>query len=134
MHLQIIRTTGKSIPNDKRYLHELDETEYGGIQVGDIYNVYGLMIIHDRVDALISPDDGRPLWIPQYIFEMQPEDQIKKWNLKIIDDRDEYKYLKYSFGVVMLMGYSRLLESYHHYLGILEGDRDELDYFYNNIK
>ena len=134
MQLKVIQNTAKSIPANKRYLHELDETQYEGLQVGEIYNIYGLMIVNDRIDSLICPNEGRPMWVPQYIYELGCEKVMEDWKVKIIDERDDYKFLKYSFGVGMLMGYNRLIESYSHYIGILEGNKEELQYFYQYIK
>ncbi|PJO45642.1 hypothetical protein CQ054_22730 [Ochrobactrum sp. MYb29] len=134
MQLKVTQNTAKSIPANKRYLNELDETQYEGIQVGVIYKIYGLMIVNDRVDSLICPNEGRPMWVPQHIYELSCEKVIADWKVKIIDERDDYKLLKYSFGIGMLMGYNRLIESYSHYIGILEGNKEELQYFYQYIK
>lgn len=44
---------GSAIPPKERYLGEVDQTNYSPLSVGEIYVVYALLFIFDRVDFLV---------------------------------------------------------------------------------
>ncbi len=134
MRIKILNNAGKCIPLDKRYLFEVDETSYEATRIGKEYDVYGIMLIRDRIDVLISPEGAAPFWVPKQTYNVTDEEMANSWFANIISDNSPYTNLNKNFCIKMLMGYRRLVCDYQHYVGLLEGVNEELQYFYREIR
>lgn len=121
---------GKRIPSSKRYLGELDETCYAPLVVGEIYSVYALLFIYDRVDFLVGEYGQPPFWVPSDLFILNDSGVPEGWGCCITQTDAEFKTLFEVFGIHFILGYTLLISDYQHYVGLVERDVNELQRFF----
>lgn len=122
-------TSGSSIPEESRYLGESDQTSYEPLKVGQNYRVYGLLFISDRIDFLVNPSDQSPFWVPSFLFNLKERNIPSEWEICITNLNDDYQILFKSLKISCIVGYPSLTNDYPHYVGITEGNPDELEIF-----
>lgn len=123
-------TSAKDLPVNARVMGETDKTEFTFLEKGRKYKVYGVMFYSTRTDFLVSPESSGPLWVPSNIFDIEDDTLPSDWGFIITEKKEGYADLHEAFGINALCGYLDLIRSYHHYIGILERDSDELKKFY----
>lgn len=129
MLVKCIFNSGKSLPNDSRCLGETDETDYSFLELGNEYIVYGLMFLSNRTDYLICPTNGNPIWIPANLCEIKDSNLPVNWSICVTRLNDDYKILYDDFKIQSLIGYSELVTSISHYIGLIERKVGDLKIF-----
>ncbi|MHC2148958.1 hypothetical protein ACVI9W_004940 [Pseudomonas sp. 210_17 TE3656] len=124
---------GEAIPPSKRYLGELDQTDYSPLMIGESYLVYGLMFIFDRVDFLVRAPGQPPFWVPGCLFDLIDARIPLGWEFCITQTRTEYALLLDTFGINYIAGYPLLVNDYKHYIGVAERDPIELQRFIDSV-
>lgn len=117
---------GEAIPSSKRYLGEVDETDYSPLAIGESYLVYGLLFIFDRVDFLVRASDQPPFWAPSNLFDLVDSKVPSDWEICITQSSADYKVLFDVFGIHSVLGYSLLVNEYEHYVGLVEHEPREV--------
>lgn len=130
MLVKCISIFSKSLPDSLRVMGENDQTSFTPLKEGNIYNVYGLMFYATRVDLLLCSNEFKPIWVPSDLFEILEHKLPQEWGCIITRYEDGYKNLNDMFGITSIIGYSMLIESYDHYVGLIERDFLELERFY----
>jgi len=123
---------GMAIPSSKRYLGEMDQTDYSPLASGERYTIYGLLFISDRVDFLVRAPDDLPFWVPSYLFDLVDSSTPTGWEFCITQLKPDYKVLFDTFGINYIFGYSLLVNEYRHYVGIVEREPVEVQRFLEN--
>lgn len=134
MRILCLSANGRDIPNNERYLGESDETKYDNIKLGAIYDVLALMLAGARLDCLIKDNYGMPAWVPFKLFEVINGDIPSDWIFSDAEKQGGYEALYNSFGIKYMIGYKRLVESYSHYLGLMERNGDDIQIFFEECK
>jgi hypothetical protein len=122
-------SSGKALPQNVRIMGELDETDFSPLLAGNHYKVYGLMFYTVRVDFLVCPPDGGPMWVPSDLFDVIDDEIPQGWGCVLTKSKEKYADLFESFGIHSICGYLDLVRSFDHYIGILERDPNELRLF-----
>lgn len=117
---------GSAIPPKERYLGEVDQTNYSPLSVGEIYVVYALLFIFDRVDFLVRAPEQPPFWAPSSLFRLVDARVPAGWELCITQSCADYRPLFDAFKISYVMGYPLLVNEYEHYVGIIERDPVEV--------
>lgn len=121
---------GKNLPINSRCLNETDETDYSFLEIEQNYVVYGLMFYFSRIDYLICPESENPVWIPANFFEIIDNKLDDDWSICITNINNDYQILYDNFRIQSIIGYSNLVNSISHYVGILEREETELKNFF----
>jgi hypothetical protein len=122
--------TGASIPLERRRGGEGDEANFAPLLIGGDYIVYGILFAGRSVDLLVCPDGGTPMWAPSDLFEIQ-ESSLPPWRTCFTSQNEQYRELLVDFGITALIGYDELVESFEHYIGILERESEHLEIFFS---
>ncbi|WP_118987371.1 hypothetical protein [Photorhabdus sp. CRCIA-P01] len=130
MLIKCIFNSGKNLPDDSRCFGETDETDYSFLEIGTEYVVYGLMLLSCRIDYLICPNKGNPVWIPANLCEIKDGKLSSNWSICITHLNDDYKVLYDNFKIQSIIGYSELVTSISHYIGIIERESEDLGVFF----
>ena|ERR1700750_2424361 len=130
MKLECTCVTGRAIPLEQRYLHEVDETSYLPLKVGDSYTAFAMMMIKNRMDVLVCAENGNPLWAPVSLFSVSDASISRRWHFRTTRYDDAYGVLWATFEITVLFGYPRLVDDFAHYVGVVEGNENELRRFY----
>ncbi|WP_458718228.1 hypothetical protein [Pseudomonas gregormendelii] len=117
---------GEAIPPSKRYLGEVDETDYAPLTIGENYLVYALLFVFDRVDFLLRAPDQPPFWVPSNLFDLIDSEVPSGWEFCITQSSADYKVLFDVFGIHSILGYSLLVNEYQHYVGVVEREPREV--------
>ncbi|EDU7996580.1 TPA: hypothetical protein ACF67X_004593 [Salmonella enterica] len=123
--------SGKSLPENVRTMGETDETDFSPLQTDQQYKVYGLMFYESRIDFLVCPSSGGPMWVPSNLFDVLDDEIPQGWGCVLTERTEGYTDLSEAFGIHSICGYLDLIRSYSHYVGILERDPEELKVFYS---
>ncbi|HII4322191.1 TPA: hypothetical protein ACY4PR_003053 [Enterobacter cloacae] len=123
--------SGKSLPENARIMGETDETDFSPLQIGQQYKVYGVMFYTSRIDFLVCPASGGPMWVPSNLFDVVDDEIPQGWGCVLTERSEGYADLSEAFGIHSICGYLELIRSYSHYVGILERDPEELKIFYS---
>jgi len=110
---------------------ETDETDFSPLQPDQQYKVYGLMFYASRIDFLVCPSSGGPMWVPSGLFDVVDNEIPNGWGCVLTEKSAGYIDLYEAFGIHFICGYLELTRSYSHYIGILERDSEELKIFYS---
>lgn len=121
---------GKYLPDHLRIMGETDDTDFSPMAVGREYKVYGLMFYANRTDVLICPAQNCPMWVPMSLFDIVDDKLSEKWSFIATENTEGYSDLFESFGIHAICGYFDLVQSYDHYIGILEREPEALQQFY----
>ncbi|MGR4869675.1 hypothetical protein ACIPRI_12505 [Variovorax sp. LARHSF232] len=122
-------TLGSAIPSSMRHLGETDQTNYSPLKVGENYLVVSILMIKDRLDYLVAPNDGAPLWAPSQLFELIDKKIPGGWAVCETKNSVEYAPLLQGFGISHIFGYAALTQDYQHYVGLIERDVEALRIF-----
>jgi len=125
---------GDAIPLSKRYLGEVDQTNYSPLTIGESYVVYALLFIFDRVDFLVRAPDQPPFWAPSYLFDLIDSEVPAGWEFCITQSTADYKALIDTFGIGYIFGYSLLVNEYQHYVGLVEREPREVHRFLEKVQ
>ena len=121
---------GSEIPENFRYPEDSNETDFSPLEIGEKYNVYGMLFRSKRVDYLVCPSIKGPGWMPGNLFEIFDHD-MPTWSFRrIINGDDGFGPLGVYFNVIAMAGYPEIVNNCDHYDGILERDPVELEKFY----
>lgn len=126
--------SGEAIRSELRSMGETDSTKYDPMIIGDVYVVYGLLFLGQRVDYLISPCNGAPMWVPSSLFDVVDSSIPNGWMFCETKEAPEYSALFEYFRITHLIGYPLLVTEYRHYIGLLEGSHVELKRFSESNK
>jgi len=121
---------GKSLPLTKRYMGETDQTIYSPLKKGDIYQVFAMFFIADRIDFLVCPPEAEPAWVPSILFDIIDYRIPNDWGILMTEKEKNYSELYDFFKISCIIGYKLIISDYNHYKGILEGDEVELIKFH----
>ncbi|GHU37743.1 hypothetical protein FACS1894192_07420 [Bacilli bacterium] len=103
------------------------------------YQVYGISIENTgSLNVLIEWGQyygkyGKPQWFPLNDFEIIDSRIPYNWKVILINKGSEYEFLSSDYNIKSIMGYDKLVESSEHWTGLLNRNREDLDYFYENI-
>lgn len=122
--------SGKAISLSERYLGETDHTNYYPLKIGEDYLVFSVLFILDRMDFLICPGGGSPFWVPSNLFDLSDSRIPPGWQVKFTQSDSDFYPLFDAFKIKYILGYPLIAQSYKHYVGLVEGDSDELKKFY----
>lgn len=123
--------SGSLLPEMSRVMGETDETVFSPLRVDEHYNVYGMMFYSSRVDFLVCPEPGGPMWAPSELFDVIDNIIPQGWGILFTKEHEGYSDLLMDFGIHSICGYQRLIESYSHYTGIIERNFSDMEYFYS---
>jgi len=126
--------SGAAIEPALRHLGESNETDYSPLKMEKEYFVYSLLLIKNRIDYLVAPENELPFWAPSVLFELIDGRLPNNWSMRITSTASDYKILNDSFGITSIIGYSSLTQDFKHYTGLIERDPFELRKFYGEIK
>lgn len=124
-------TSGRFLPEISRVMGETDETDFSPLRTEHHYNVYGMIFYSSRVDFLVCPDPGGPMWAPSELFDVIDNTIPQGWGFITTQKYEGYSGLLMDFGIHSICGYKKLVESYSHYVGILERTSSDMEYFYS---
>ncbi|RCS56442.1 hypothetical protein DU000_12440 [Parvibium lacunae] len=122
--------TGRAIALSERYLHEIDETEFSPLKIGESYLVYGLKFIFDRIDYLVCASGQNPMWAPSSLFKLVDTRIPDNWEICMTKSNSDFALLYDTFKIDCVIGYPSLTNNYSHYIGLLERSIDELQRFF----
>jgi len=104
-----------------------DETTFD-FKANTPYTVFGICIWHGALHYLtIEHEGGLPSWYPAEIFRIYDPSLPFDWY---------FKYYGYNSntGLVGVWGYKELVESYEHYIGLLERESEHIKIFLERKK
>lgn len=122
--------TGKAIPRPKRYLGETDQTDFSPLKVGGKYLVYGLLSISDRLDFLVCVSGQNPMWAPSSLFKLLDARIPDGWEICLTQLKPNYVSLYDMFKIHSIVGYPSLVNKFEHYVGVLERDPKDVQFFF----
>jgi hypothetical protein len=99
---------------------ETDQTYFSTLHRGDRYLAYGMKCLSKKIDFLIKPEDGVPIWVPSNLFRILDYRVPSNWQICITSESPEYTGLFNKFGISALLGYEALVTSFEHYEGIID--------------
>jgi hypothetical protein len=130
MLVKCIFNSGADLPIDNRCLGETDKTDYSFLEIGNEYIVYGLMFYSSRVDYLICPRKGNPIWIPANLCQIIDDKLSSNWSICVAGLNEDYKILNDNFKIQSIVSYSELVTSFSHYLGLIEREPEDIKRFF----
>lgn len=120
---------GASIPAEKRFGGEVDETCYAPLKTGEEYRVHAMMFVVDRVDFLANAG-GTPIWAPGSLFKVVDANLPPGWGFCCTRSAAGYSELFEHLRISFLVGYSLLVSNYAHYAGVASRDDAEIVNFF----
>lgn len=121
--------TGAEISSTRRYLGETGATDYSPLQVAEKYEIYGFMLVCDRVDFLVAPPAQLPFWVPSDLFDLVDSSLPAGWGVCVTSLSSDYCVLERQFKIGCIVGYPSLVNDYQHYLGLIERDPQAIKTF-----
>lgn len=104
-----------------------------------VYQVYGIYIENTGcLNVLIEWGQyyekyGKPQWFSVQDFEIVDPRIPYNWKVVMTNKESDYDFLNTHYNIKSIMGYDKLVESAEHWTGLLERNKEDLDYFYENI-
>jgi|GEM_PF-3465647 len=95
------------------------------IVVGKEYTVYGMVMFDFSLYYLIVSSINRPSFLRADYFQIEDSSLSEDW---VFAYKGQEK-----LSVQAIWGYRLLVESESHYNGLIERERSELDYFFDNV-
>lgn len=97
------------------------------LKIGDIYVVYGINLWRNSLNYLTMNQVGTlPIWSPAELFEVVDGKMPPDWYFKYLGHSEEY--------LDAAWGYKDLTYNPPHYDGLLGGDKNALEIFFENKK
>lgn len=103
------------------------------------YRVYGIMIGKNRVEYLLceceaehSRNNFSPTWIDAKYFDVVNKDVEYDWKINFLSQEKckKYQYIYIEYEIISLIGYEKLIKDFNHYSGLIEGKKEDIEYFY----
>jgi hypothetical protein len=111
--------SGKNIKN-YRFRGETDNSVYD-LTITKQYKIFGICIYEDIISYLVSDDSELPNWYSALCFKIINNQLPKEWFYKeFIEDNTLLK---------AIWGYKLLVDDKKHYIGLLEREKEDIDYF-----
>jgi hypothetical protein len=95
------------------------------VDIGTIYNVYGMFMWGGSLDYLLSSNDGKPSWFPAELFEVIDHLSPIIWFFNF----ERYKNYEGSDTQRAIYGYKELVADGQHYIDLENGEPKALEIF-----
>ena len=116
-----LENTGKNIAEKRVSMRGDSRGANYPVEINREYEIYGVLVdAHGLGKFLICDEASEPEWIPSELFRISDSTVRKDWHVSI--DLDAYIPTK--------IGYSRLVNEIDHFEGIIEGNEDDLIFFF----
>jgi hypothetical protein len=124
MLVKCLFNTGKNLSKNYILAGDTIETDFQ-INIGELYNVYGVNVWKGTINYLISSEKwrNRPLWIPAELFEIVNTTIPNNWHFKFYGYPDE--------RLNAILGYEEMVTNQKHYDELIEREGDALDIFHS---
>ena len=103
-----------------------------GLEFNKYYIVMGVEIYLTDILFLIADSQGSPLWASKKYFDVIDNSLPKGYSIQVNPQKTLCDTFYIWSDVLVLIGYSKLLESANHYAKLIERESQDIKYF-NNI-